>query len=487
MKYQSLNNLNITPLPVEIAIRLAWTRGLLEYKLLGHQKSLYKIISNVHKKKNLKTLINCTRRFGKTTTLLIYALVFAIKNPGSLIRFITSSQKALRKIVFPILRDLLKDCPPDLKPKFNTMDGCYKFPNGTELHLHGTDAQQFDSMRGQRTDLAVIDEAAFCSDLKTVVQDIILPQFITCNGRAIISSTPEKNTTQSGEEFKEFCAEAELNGCYYKRIIYDNSSISKIIIDQWCKESGGKDSVTWLVEYMCEFLVDPEKRIVPEWATDDMVLDYMVTETKDPHHQLYHRYVGIDLGVTRDFTVMLFGYYNFKLARLFIQDEVVTKNVTTDELADHIRNKESLYFTNPPYRRVADNNNPQLVLDMASNHNLPIIPTNKDTLEAMVNEMRIFIGDGRLHVHPRCKFLISNLEHGVWATSVAGQAHKDFARTITHGHFDAIAALNYLIRNLDTTSNPIPSLYNVDPYNNSSYGYQPPSQGISAMFTRKRK
>jgi hypothetical protein len=47
--------------------------------------------------------------------------------------------------------------------------------------------------------------------------------------------------------------------------------------------------------------------------------------------------------------------------------------------------------------------------------------------------------------------LIDSLKYGLW-----NEKRSEFARSKTLGHFDAIAALMYLIRNIDEATNPIP-------------------------------
>ena len=137
-------------------LQLAWTRGLLTYKLYDYQDELYLIVSSG---KSLKTVLNISRRYGKTTVLLLYCLIFAIKNPNSLIRFASPTQKSLKKIVRPIMRMLLEDCPKELRPKWNSVDGMYTFKNGSEIHLAGVNNGHADDLRGQKCDLGVIDEA----------------------------------------------------------------------------------------------------------------------------------------------------------------------------------------------------------------------------------------------------------------------------------------------------------------------------------------
>lgn len=471
------------PLGRSQALRIAWKRGLLTYKLYDYQLELYEIIS---KGKSLKTVINSSRRWGKTTVLLVYAIIFAIKNPGAQVKIATQTQKSLRKTIFPIMRMLCGDAPDELMPKWDSANGCYKFWNGSEIHVHGTDSQRHDGLRGQVCNLGIVDEASYCSDLEYIVQDILMPQTLTCGGRLILASTPSKKVTQSSEEFKDFCLQAEVNGSYHTKTIYDNKSLSPELIKLYMDESGGEHSITWQVEYLCKFMVDPEKRLVPEWNSQ-----YVEDKKNNNYFQYYHKYTCMDLGVKRDYTCMLFGYYNFLESKLIILGEHLMKNMTTQELVDDMVSREKTYFTNLPiYRRIADSDNPLLLNDMGSLHGLGIIPTGKSTLETMVNEMRVWVGAGRLTVHPRCTYLIGCLEHGVWADNEMGRQRRDFGRTTAYGHFDGIAALMYLIRNIDTSTNPIPNALGFDSNNSyiqKGYGDNKAHAGFQKLYKKRFK
>ncbi len=78
--------------------------------------------------------------------------------------------------------------------------------------------------------------------------------------------------------------------------------------------------------------------------------------------------------------------------------------------------------------------------------------TNKESLDAMVNEVRIMVGEGKIIIHPRCIKLIGCLKYGIW-----DKHRKEFARDKVYGHYDHFAALVYLVRNLAKHSNPIPA------------------------------
>ena len=157
-----------------------------------------------------------------------------------------------------------------------------------------------------------------------------------------------------------------------------------------------------------------------------------------------------------DKTACLFARYLFKEAKAYVERELVLEkpNFTTERLAGDIKRicKELGY--QKIYRAAADNNNPILIADLNSLHSLNFFPTLKDDLEAQVNDLRLWVGSGRLVVHPRCKELIGCLKYGVW-----NDKRTAFEHSKNFGHFDALAALMYLVRNIDRTYNPIPETY----------------------------
>jgi hypothetical protein len=169
----------------------------------------------------------------------------------------------------------------------------------------------------------------------------------------------------------------------------------------------------------------------------------------------------MDLGVVDDKTALLLGYYDFKQAKLIVENEFTIKGpaLTTEILKAALLDKEKETFKDlKPYRRISDNNNPMLIQDLGLIHGIHFNPTNKDELNAMVNEVRMFVAAGRLIVNPRCRELIGCLSTGIW-----DRQRRGFDRSKAYGHYDCLAALVYLIRNLDQNTNPIPADYGLTP------------------------
>jgi hypothetical protein len=62
----------------------------------------------------------------------------------------------------------------------------------------------------------------------------------------------------------------------------------------------------------------------------------------------------------------------------------------------------------------------------------------------------------------KCKMTRGCLKYGVWDEKK--HARNVFAESSVYGHFDHLAALVYLIRCIDTVTNPIPAEYGISPY-----------------------
>lgn len=436
----------------------AWREGILDWKLRPAQLKLESIFNRP--RSSLKLILNCARRLGKSFWLFKKACESAIRRPQFPVRYAAPTAVALRKIVLPIARRFLLNCPPQYKPVWISSERMYRFPKilgSGEIHFSGCNNGHAENLRGTEAGLAIIDEAGFVDDLKYVVDDILMPQLLTTDGQLILSSSPPRTPAHP---YVKFVEEAQAEDCYAELDIYQ-AGYPPEKIAQFMKEAGGEKSTTWQREYLCQFVVDSLFALVPEWDHKQWILDWPRTEM----FRFYHLYEAMDIGGI-DKTVVLFGYYDFRAAKVIVEDEVVLDKpgMTSQKIAALVKEREkTLYGGRTIYKRVADNNNVILLNDLGSMYDLHFQPTGKDNLEAMVGEVRIWVNSGKLIVHPRCKQLTGCLRFGVWAESAGRPNRKKFGRSEAYGHFDAFAALVYLIRNLDVHVNPIPADFQLSP------------------------
>lgn len=397
--------------------------------------------------------------------MAVIAIETAIQNINYQIHFGAPYQNALRDFLLPIFRQILEDCPEEIRPVWKQLESKWVFKSGSYIKLCGANNGQFDNLRGNKSDLFILDEAAQIDKVDEVINSVALPQLLSSKNphkRIILPSTPP---TTPDHPFKRYAENAKAIGAYSHFTIYD-AGYPPAEIEEMIKKMGGRESTTCKRELFAEFVVDSTLHIIPEWD-----IKYVREVQKDDYFQFYTILEGLDIGY-RDFTAWVLGYYDFQNSRLVIEHEFALKenDFTTQVLAEGIKTFEENYtkLNRTRIRRISDNNNLNLVADLSRLHKLSFAPIAKNTgsgtdkkgKEWMVAQLRRLIGDGKLLVHPRCKMLIASLEFGIWK-----EGHSEFARSEKLGHYDFLDALIYLVAGLLPTIrnvNPIPPLYNIN-------------------------
>lgn len=430
--------------------RERWLRGKLSYKL--HAGQLV-IRSKIAAARGQLFVGECSRQFGKTYERVVASLEKAFSKPKARIKIGTAFHTDLIEFILPSFDVALDDCPEDLRPKFKVQGSKFVLFNKSEIKLVGLDRKP-NGLRGNVIDMIILDEAGFITNLDYLYKSVIVPATThrpDCQ-ISLISTPP----STPAHPFVDYAEKAELEESYCKLTIYDNPMVDQKTIERLMKESGGETSSTWRREYLCERILDADLAIVPEWKDD-----YVQEIVRDDYYPFYHKYDAMDLGVI-DHTAVIFGHYDFLKAKLMIEDEFVINGpeLTTEVLQSKIKAKENTLSWDKTDYRFSDNNNPLLLQDLSHLHHLHFTPTDKGSLEEMINTLRLMVSRGQVIVHPRCKLLIGCLKYGVWEPK-----RTKFAHSKVYGHFDALAALIYLVRNLNKSTNPIPPSFQVD-FNN---------------------
>jgi hypothetical protein len=299
------------------------------------------------------------------------------------------------------------------------------------------DSESIERLRGTAADLCVVTEAGSIARLEYLVKDILMPQLLTTGGKLLVDSTPPPDI---GHYFNLMCDEAILQGNYAEFDITKNTSIDDETREAFIEELGGLQSATVKRELFCMRIADEELSIVPEWHN-------VSTRVNRPKFfSQVQKIVSMDIGGKRDRTVMLFGYFHNGI--LVVEKEVCLSpdQTTTRNIAVKYRDamRELEY---KEAKHIGDTNNAILFRDLQREYNINFQPTSKDNLIAMVAKMRDMcdtrIGPSRILVHPDCKELLICLSSGVWDKN-----KEKWANHPVVGHYDALAALMYMVRNV---------------------------------------
>ncbi len=202
----------------------------------------------------------------------------------------------------------------------------------------------------------------------------------------------------------------------------------------------------FLQEYECEWVTFAGK-VYPEF------LPHMIQECPPPQDWMTV-IMGIDWGYTPSATCVLFGYTNAGVVYIF--DE----HYALQEMAIHTAeaiNERMMKWAVRKFAAVADHEadrNDELTL-----RGIPCGKAAKVDVQGNRVQIKELMWANRLVIHPRCKNLLRDIAAATWHPKKEGELDDS---QCTWGHFDAEAALRYLIRELSTTEDEAPETVNAD-------------------------
>ena len=436
------------------AMQVAWTIGRLDFRLRNSQKEMKRAWLR-SKETSRKFYINSTRRLGKSSFLLHLMIEECLKKKGVRWGFFAPVKDGLADYIQPILMETLSSCPDSMKPKFDRNRFMLTMPNGSNILFRGSNNQQHRVRRGLDLDGAGVDEGRDVDDLKDLIDSVIFPSLFSSDGYLIISSTPADSF---GHDLFSYYQMAQAEGWLFECDInrarqLDPEDFPEARIAEWKKETQRSD--VWEREYLCKWLIDSTRIAVPEWTAVGVQV-----YKPDIFYRFYHHYVGIDWG-SKDFTAIIFATWDFKRAKLVVEGELTFSGteVRSDKIAEKIRETQLKLWGEDSeiYKMISDSADPILINEL-NGHGLNCVPVYKEkSLEAMLNQFRMLVNDGKIEVSPTCAMTISNLKTAVW-----DKARVKLDKDAFNHHFDHLMALVYLTRGLVPYENPIPRDYGVD-------------------------
>lgn len=432
--------------------RELYRRGNLSHLFhAGQNKIAQRIAESPHQVQ----VVLCARGYGKTFLGVAQAVAHAIRK-RSMIKIATEFYTDLENFILPNFEAVLSDCPPDIRPVWKASKGKWIFPNGSEISLIGLDRKP-NGLRGtHKVDLIILEEAGFISKLENIYYSVIVPTTMhRPDCKILLLTTPPEGLDHY---FWTFYDRAEQEGSLSVYTIDENPMLTADAIRKIEKDMGGRDTTAFQREYLCKRIAEASRQLVPEFSKENHVSAF----ERPSYFEYLYKTESLDSGV-RDLTVQLFSVYDFPTGILHIEDEMVLRG--NEVLTPMIYERTAQIEKNLGYHRVArwaDNDNLILLNDLnalgdkdgSSRH---WSPTSKDSVEAGVNLVRSWFKQNRIRVNPRCRTLIGTLETGLW-----NKRRDDFERSAVYGHADALSALIYLIRNVNTYDNPIPVSHQMD-------------------------
>lgn len=382
---------------------------------------------------------------GKTLAGAAEHTKLALLNPKSESLIISANIPIARKTIVPTLKSLWNNSNIDYN--FNSATFIFHLPRVNHT-IYIASGEIPDSLKGSNVTHVWFDELA------TMNQDAYTQGIARARQKCRTGNKIFHTTTPEGLNwvYEEFFMTQRPDREIITGTSYDNSALPKEYLKSLSDRFTPEQQELYLHG---RFAKSREGLIIPEW--DDI---WQYDRLEDPHYNFYEHIVALDLGV-RDKTAILFGTYYFTKSILAIESEVIFQGneMNTLLIADAIRKEEArLWGESTNIFRFSDWNNPLLLQDLSYLHGISVVNAQKDQLEAMVNDLRVFTKAGRLRIHESCKELLGVINLAKWNHR---KIRPDFQRSKAYGHADALSALLIMKRNLNEYANPIPGeIYN---------------------------
>jgi len=439
---------NLGTLEDEAIRNMLYYQGDLTWKLDTAQQEILKFFL---KNKEQIVVEAVSRQTGKSFSALIFGFQSCIKHKGHIVRYASGAESDALKIIRANIDDLISECPSDIAPKYNQKMKAWIFPNGSYLYLEGVDGAKANKRRGGKAHLIIIDEAAFISNLLTVVYQVYRPMTTTTSGRILIISTPPSSR---GHEFTKLVESAKASNAYLEMNIYDYLEKIKddhpffknrILLEDVEKIRKDMPIEMFAKEFLLKFDTNLDDAVIPEFTQE---LQKVIVRDM-PRPTIFYPYVAMDQAGVRDLIAIVFGYYDPIDDKIIVERELklISKEANTQIIAEGIKNIEKHLWAdehgeiNIPIKRYCDINEQFMIRELKNTYGLKFSIIEKAEKKTMVDFLKTQLYNEIILISPICKDLIFHLANATW-----NKSGTSYERAAGHGHYDFVDALVYFVR-----------------------------------------
>lgn len=391
-------------------------------------KPIQALVANLFfKKKNL--LLMLPRQEGKTELgiRLIHDLINSDKTRAAL--FLSKSKSAGIKAT----REKFSRIFPENEFKVNTAQ-VYKKTNPSAICYMDSVDKQPSRLRGGTYKLVHWSEVAFSEfdhgvTIEHVLNTCIRPTMRATNGLSYLEST-----ANGKNGWFDLWENAEKLGFHKLKV-----PLSLLVdlgfcdVQEYEKLQKTMPRLEFLQEYECEF-------VIFQGITYDELKSHHIWEMMPNPSSKDIIYAGIDWGWDPSATSVVFCYV--LNGRVCVFDEIYSKKITNQQLAKLIQDK--IHFYDLRKFNAYGDHDPKSI-DELSRYGIPVSSADKSNVLGQRMDIKTLFCQNKLYIHPRCKNLLKDLQSATWDTKKHGDI--EYAKC-SWGHFDAEAALRYVIRSV---------------------------------------
>lgn len=427
-----------------------WLKGDLSWKLHSAQKKIYDTLRSLPKHVR-DAILYCARRWGKSYLVCCLAIEDCLQHPGEIIRIVGPEIEQTLEIVEFNINKIIADAPEGLIAA-RTSKRRWRIGKSV-LAIGAFDKKNVRKNLGKEAYAIYTEEAGASKsdEFAYGMREVISPQLFRTKGRITHATTPPPELDHVFET--EYVPKASLNGTLFRFTIHDNPMADVEMHRQAIEDSGGIHTAAYKRNYLVQACKDAGIVVIPTFDQPKHVKEFEI-----PTHATW--LIMGDWGGVKDRTWCGVGFWDYARAKLCIVAEIdYDPNTESGRIASDIRHLESYQH---PIKTVLKHNEElfwprwvdchgQTQVDLSKDHDLDVAIPVKDHFDAAINQLVLGFLNDQIEIHPRCTKLIATCEYGRFTKN-----RKDFQRTPTLGHCDAVAGLMYGWRMVDRITNPFP-------------------------------
>lgn len=350
--------------------------------------ALHQAQREIAKDRHRFRVINCGRRFGKTT-LAVEEIKGVALSKKARIAYIAPTYQQARDIAWQMLVKELKPIIKKVNESRLELEVLTKDGESSIIQLRGWES--IETLRGQFFDFIVIDEVASMRNFNVYWQEVVRPTLTDRRGHCMFISTPK-----GFNHFYDLFNTKDEDYQSFHFTSYDNPFIPKEEIEKAGKEI---PEDRFAQEYLADFR-KTEGLVYKEFSRRIHVIGDGTDSNRGADDARYtDTILGIDFGYTNPSSIIpikIDGDNHY-----WILEEFYKTHQTTDQIAEQAK----LY---KPTKVYADPAEPDRI-EILRKSGLNCRDVSKDIV-AGVDRVRELFKQGRIHISADCKNLIHELE-----------------------------------------------------------------------------
>ena len=362
-----------------------------------------------------------TRRSAKSFMFALYLINQALMVPKSKCVYLTLTNEMAKLIMWSDILEIIFT-------KYNIKAECSSkyeivFENGSVIYLRGLDAtpHQMNRLRGQKFDIAVIDEVQdFTQDLVAIIDGVLRMTLAQTNATLCLGGTP--GSTIGEHYWKTINLKPQVEWKLFHFDWRSNTSIEPKtglrVCDAIQKDVDERLAINPLVAETLEF----QREVLGQWILDETKLVYKYDEYKNTFSndalinnllgdRAWITVLGIDFGF-EDASALITGAYHRYDPNYYILTSEKHTHWTLTQLADRIKELKKIYHYS---YMVADSAASQSIAEISQHHHLPLHPADKTGKEGFIALLNADLITGNIKINKKTnEALITEMQELIW-------------------------------------------------------------------------